>query len=187
MLASSPDVSLYTLGKGILKIGEWVGTTPPSALVDVGNCPKFDVEVTETALDHFSSRAGTKTKDKTVVVEVGYNLTFDLDEVSLKNMKMFLKANLSGGNILLANTALSREYAVLFTADNPAGPNESWEFHRLKLAPAGGLSLIGDAWMAMSFKGAGLADVAGHATSPYFTVTFATSTSTTSTTTTTAL
>lgn len=180
----SHNVSLYTLGKGVLSIGEWAGTTPPASYVDVGNCPKFDCEVTEALLDHFSSRQGTKTKDKTVVIEVGYNLTFDLDEVSVKNLQMFLKATLSGGNVLLANTALQKEYAVKFVSDNPAGPNETWIFHRCQLSPGGALSLIGDAWMAMSFKGSGLADVANHPTSPYFTVTFHTTTTTTATTTT---
>jgi len=188
MPPSSPSTSLYSLGKGVLKIGEWAGVTPPAypaGYTDVGNCPEFTVEVTESVLDHFSSRSGIKMKDKTITLETGYTVKFKLDEMSIKNMQMFLKATLSGGNVLLANTALDKEYALYFQADNPVGPNENWQFWRCKLKPDGAFALIGDSWQQLGFSGEGLADVVGHANSPYFTVTYATTTTTTSTTTTT--
>lgn len=184
----SPSTENYALGKGVLKIGEWSGASAPSypsGYFDVGNCPEFTVEVTETVLDHYSSRAGTKVKDKTVTLETGYTLKFKLDEVSTKNMQMFLKATLSGQNVLLANTQLNKEYALAFQADNPVGPNELWQFWRCKLKPSAAFSLIGDAWQEMQFDGEGLADTTGHSTSPYFTMTFGTTTTTTSTTSTT--
>jgi hypothetical protein len=181
-LTSSPSTLLYQLGKGILSIGLWSGATPPASYTDVGNCPRLEVEVTEERLAHFSSRSGTRVKDKEVVLETGYNVNFDLDEFSLANLAMFLKGTISG-NVILANTVLDQEYALRFDSDNPAGPNERWEFHRCTLAPGGTLSLIGDEWAKMSFAAAGLADVANHSTSPYFTVELMTTTSTTTTTT----
>lgn len=185
-VASSPSTALYTLGKGILYIAEWVGETPPNSgdYTDVGNSPKFDVTVTEDTLEHYSSRSGTKVKDKSVIVETGYTLAFQLEEMSVNNLKTFLKATLSGTNVLRANTALTREHALKFVSDNPAGPNEKWEFWRCKLKPGGAFSLIDDKWTTLSFTAEGLADVANHASSPYFDVTFATTTTTTTTTTT---
>jgi hypothetical protein len=188
MPASSPSTTLYSLGKGILKIGDWSGATAPSfpsEYVDVGNCSEFTVEVTETVLDHYSSRTGTKTKDKSVTIETGYSLKFKLDEMSVKNMQMFLKATLSGSNVLLANTQLDKEYALYFVSDNPVGPNEAWQFWRCKLKPDGSFSLIGTDWQTLGFSGEGLADTAGHSSSPFFTLTFATTTTTTTTSTTT--
>jgi len=185
MPATSPSVTLYTLGKGILSIGDWSDVTPPvypGDYVDVGNCPTFDVEVTEEILEHFSSRSGTRVKDKTVILETGFTVTFELDEMSIKNLQMFLKATLQGVNVLLANTVLDKEYGLRFVSDNPAGPNETWEFWRTKLSPNGAFSLIGDDWSLLSFSGEGLADTANHATSPYFNVTFHTTTTTTTTT-----
>mgnify|MGYP001178325041 CR=1 FL=1 len=179
---SSPSVANYQLGRGILSIGEWVGTTPPVAYTDVGNCPKFEFEVTEEVLDHFSARAGTRTKDKTVILETGYKLSFELDEVSRFNLAMFIKGTIVG-NTVLANTQLTKEYAIKFISDNPAGPNEKWEFWRCKLSPAGAFGLISDEWSKMSFEAEGLADAANHASSPYFTTTFETTTTTTTTTT----
>lgn len=172
------DTSLYTLGKGIVSIEIWNGSTPPSdPYVDVGNTPSFEVEVTEELLDHFSSRSGARTKDKTVVLETGYTLNFELDEIALINLQIYLKATLSGTHVLLANTVLDAEYAIKFVADNAAGPNETWVFWRCKLSPNGAFSLIGDEWAALSFTAEGLSDTANNPTSPYFTVTYSSSSS----------
>lgn len=178
-IPTSPSTALYTLGKGILYIGDWSGETAPtypSAYVDVGNCPSFEVEVTEEKLDHFSSRSGTRVKDKSVILETGFTVTFGLDEISVKNLQIFLKATLSGTTVLYANTVLEKEYALRFVSDNPSGPNEEWVFWRVKLSPNGAFSLIGEEWSTLSFTGEGLADTTGHPTSPYFTVTFSTTT-----------
>jgi hypothetical protein len=172
-IPTSPSTALYTLGKGILSVGEWSGTTPPGGYTDIGNCPSFEVEVTEESLDHYSSRSGTRVKDKSVIIETGYTLTFALDEMSVKNLQMYLKATVSGST-LQANTALEQEYAFKFVADNPAGPNQIWEFWRVKLSPNGAFSLIGEEWSTVSFTGEGLADTDNNPSSSYFNVTFST-------------
>lgn len=177
MPANSPSTTLYTLGRGVVSIEAWTGTSPPGALTDVGNCPRFEVEVTEETLDHYSSRGGAREKDKQVVVETGYNLNFDLDEFSVANLAMFLKGTISG-NVISANTSLDKEYSVEFVSDNPAGPNETWTFHKCKLSPGGSLNLISEEWSLMTFTGEGLSDSTNNPTSPYFNVTFATTTTT---------
>ena len=184
MVAQNPSTTLYKLGRGVVSIAAWVGTTPPASQTDVGNSPRFECEVVEENLDHFSSRSGTRNKDKQVTIEIGYNLNFDLDEFSVRNLAMFLKGSISG-NVISANTELDKEYEVQFVSDNPAGPNETWLFHKAKLSPGGSLNLISDEWSLMSFTGEGLSDVTNNPSSPYFDVTFATTTTTTSTTTTT--
>ena len=184
-MRTSPSTTLYTLGKGIMYISEYSDACPVADWSDLGNCPRLDCEVTEEKLDHYSSRAGTRTKDKSVILETGYTITFDLDEMSVQNLRLYLKASLvGGGNVLRANQELDKEWLLKFISDNPAGPNETWEFWRVKLSPAGAFSLISDEWTALSFSGEGLADTDCNSDSPYFDVTFCT-TSTTSTTTTT--
>ena len=182
--ATSPSTSLYTLGKGVLSISPWSGLTPPTLpYTDVGNCPTFDLEVTETRLDHFTSRYGSRLKDKQVVIEIGYKITFVLDELAVNNMKMLLKATLVGANVLRAATVLNTEYALKFVSNNPEGPNYVYLFRRAKLAANGALNLIGDDWLKMSFTAEGLADLANHSESPYFDMTFASTTTSTTTTT----
>lgn len=183
MPIQSPSTELYSLGKGILSIGEWVGATPPGSLTDVGNSPRFEVEVTEERLEHFSSRSGTRQKDKIVVLETGYTVNFDLDEISIANLQKFLKATLSGSNVLYANTVLDKEYALQFVSDNPVGENSTWLFHRVQLNPGAAFNLISEEWQLLTFEGEGLSDTANNPDSPFFTVTFATTTTTTTTTT----
>jgi hypothetical protein len=178
-IASSPSTTLYQLGKCVISFAEFSGGAP-GAYTDVGNCPAFSVEVTEEKLPHYSSRTGTKTKDKEVVIETGYTLTFDLDEVSIYNLKVYVKGTTSE-NKIYANQSLDREFAIRFVTDNPAGPNETWYFWRVTLSPNGPFSLIGDEWSTLSFTGEGLSDTVNHSASPYFDIYFVTTTSTTTT------
>ncbi len=172
------NTSLYTLGKGIVSIEIWNAETPPSdPYVDVGNSSSFEVEVTEEVLDHFSSRSGARTKDKTVILETGYTINFELDEIAMINLQIYLKATLSGTHVLLANTVLDAEYAIKFVGDNAAGPNETWVFWRAKISPNGAFSLIAEEWSSLAFTAEGLSDVANNPTSPYFTVTYSSSSS----------
>jgi len=181
-LRTPHDTELYTLGRGIVTIATFVGDTP-GAYTDVGNCPRFDVNVSEETLEHYSHRTGTKTRDKVVTLEKNYSIEFDLDEKSRANLAMFLQGTVTGNTIygLQANDA---RYAIKFTSDNAAGENQIWDFWRVKLSPASAHALIGDDWSIMSFSGEGESDETNHSESPYFTVEVQTTTSTTSTTTT---
>ena len=175
------DVENYMVGKGILYIAEWSGGSP-GAYQDVGNCPSFEVEPTLERLPHYSSRSGFRTKDKNPVIQTEYALTFDLDEIAAINLKTFLMGDESGG-VVTAMTNVEREYALKFVSDNPTGQNYTWEFWKATLSPNGAMQLIGEDWAVMSYSAEGLADVANHASSPYFNVTQATTTTTTTTTT----
>lgn len=189
-LQTSPSTELYTLGRGILKMGIWSGSTPPTDpgdYVDVGVCNKFELEVTEEKLDHFSRRGGARVKDKTVTLEAGYGVSFTLDEMSVANLKMFIRASQTGYKYLHANQVQNPEYALQFQADNAFGPNEKWSFWKVRMSPAAALGLIADDWMGLQFKAEGLADTANHSSSPFFDVEYTTTTTTTTSTTTTTM
>ena len=181
---TSPNVDNYMIGKGVLQIAKWDGGTV-GLFVDVGNCPKFEYEMTESTLEHFSSRQSLKEQDQETVITSGYNVNFTLDEISVENLRMFMKGALSGTRIIYANQNVNQLYALKFISDNPVGPYCNYEFHKCKLTPSGAFSLISDEYTSLSFSGKGLADRAGHSTSPFITATFDTTTSTTTTTTTT--
>lgn len=176
-----PNVLNYMVGKGILSIALWSGGVV-GAYADVGNCPRFEFEMTEQAIEHFASRSGTKEQDLELVVQTGYNVNFTLDEISVENLRMFMKASQPSARVLYANQNTNQYYALKFDADNAYGPTYVVEFWKCKLTPNGAFSLIGDDWTTLSFTGKGLSDRANHATSPFFTFTFDTSTTTTTTT-----
>lgn len=168
----------YTIGKGILSIGEWNGATPPSSYEDMGNCSSIEMTPTVERLPHYSSRASFKTKDKNPVIQQEYSLTFVADEMAAKNLNRFLLGTRTN-NVIAGLQNTDQEYAIKFVSNNPLGPNQTWEFWKATLAPNGALQLIGDEWMSMTFLAEGLADTANHASSPYFTVTYVTTTTTT--------
>ena len=178
-----PHVDNYMIGKGILSIAKITGGVT-GTYADVGNCTKFEFQMTEETKEHFASRTSTKEMDAEVVIMTGYTLDFSLDEVSVENMRMFLKGT-EANKVIYANQNANQYYALKFISDNPAGPNVKYEFWKCKLSPNGAFSLIGDDFTTMSFSGKGMSDRTGHSTSPFFTSTFQTTTSTTTTTTTT--
>jgi hypothetical protein len=178
---SSPSTTLYTLGKGVVSIAEYDDNGTLGEYSDMGNAPAFSFELNEEKLEHYSSRSGAKRKDKEVTIQVGYMLTFTLDEFSVSNLVKFLRGTLVGSYQITALTNLSKEYAIRFTSANAAGPNQIWNFHKCTLKPNGALNLISDEWDAMEFTGEGLDDTTNHATSPYFTVDYQTTTTTTTT------
>jgi len=176
-------------GKGILYIAEWSGITPPSAgaYTDIGNCPSLEVEPKQERKPHYSSRTGLKMKDLNPVVQTEYAINFDLDEFAAVNLNRFFAGTYSSATgIIAALTNSDKEYALKFVSDNPIGPNQTYSFWRVTLMPSGSLQLIGDDYMAMSFSGEGLADIANHASTPYFDIKTVTTTTTSTTTTTTA-
>jgi hypothetical protein len=175
MPISSPSTDLYTLGRGILTIGAWSGTTPPTVNADVGNTKDFKFKLTETELDHFCYRSGFKKKDKIVTLESGYEGNFILDEISRANLLKFLRGTLSGTTIR-ANTVLNAEYELEFTQDNPVGENYKYTFHRVRIKPNGDFSLIADDWTTLDFAFTGLSDSTHNPSSEWFDVEYLTTT-----------
>ena len=178
-----PSTNNYAIGKGVMSIALWSGGAP-GAYEDMGNCPVVDIEPTAEWLDHFSSRQELRLKDKRIVLEAAYSLTFECDEIAAVNLNRYLMGTISGVNLVQAMQGIENEYALRFTSDNPVGPNFIWDFHKATLSPNGPMSLIGEEWMIMSFAAEGLADVGGNPDSPYFDVNMIVATTTTSTTTT---
>lgn len=188
MPLSPHNTELYELGRGILYIATWSGGAP-GAYSDVGNCPRFDFEVTTEDLQHKESRGGVRSTDKEAVLEAGYTLSFDLDELAASNMAKYVQGDVDDSNAYkihaLTTAGTQREFAVKFVQDNQEGENKTFEFWRCKLKPGGASSVISDDWNVLPFSGSGLSDDTNHPTSPYFDVTYHSTTTTSSSSTTT--
>lgn len=178
----------YVIGKGVLHIGEWTGTTPPTDPDDyneIGNCPSIEVEPSVERLPHYSSRAGFRVKDKNPIIEQNYMVNIECDELAATNLQKYLMGSITpnpaGGGTVHALTSADKEYALKFISDNAAGPDAVWKFWRGTIQPNGALQLIGEEWISMSFQFEGLSDSANHSTSQYFDVEYETTTTTTTT------
>ena len=78
---TSPNVENYYVGKGILSIKFAAYGSDPADVdyVDMGNVTSLEFTPKVTKLDHYSSRTGTKKKDRTVatVVEAELKLVIE--------------------------------------------------------------------------------------------------------------
>jgi hypothetical protein len=83
---SSPDVDNYYIGKGLVS---WKGVND-GTFRDIGNVSKFEFTPEVKRLDHWSSRTGTKTKDKSVVVEKSAKVLLVMDEWTAENLRLVL-------------------------------------------------------------------------------------------------
>lgn len=182
-MTSPHSTALYVpAGRGVLSIATWNGTTPPtypSDYTDLGNCPSFEVEPKAEKRPHYSSRSGLRTRDLNPVVQLEYDISFDLDELAAVNMQKFFLGSLNTSTyVISALQSADTEYALRFVADNPLGPNQTYSFWRVTLSPSGPLQLIGDDYLVLSFSGEGLSDTVNHPSSPYFDIKYATTTTT---------
>lgn len=182
--AISPSVDNLVIGKGILSIAELTSDLP-GAFTDLGNCPRFEFEMSEQSVTHPSSRSRVVVEDAEIIIMTGYSLSFVLDEISSKNMQLFLAGTLVNVTRIRAMQDLTKRYAVKFVSDNAAGPDYTYEFRKVKLTPNGPFSLISDDFATLSFTGKGLASRTKYPDSPFFDMAFALPTTTTTTSTTT--
>lgn len=186
----SPNTRNYLLGRGILYAAPWDGDTPPEEVdfFDLGNVHDLTCDITESTEDAYTSKYGALLRNKSIRMTTGYVIQFDGDEFSLKNLVLCFKGTIHGRNVVFAQTALDKYYALRFVGDNPAGESQQWDWWKVKVAPRGGVALIGDQWASLGMKGEGVADNANHPECPYYRIIVdptMTSTTTTSTTTTT--
>lgn len=152
-MATSPNTDNYTIGKGIVTFDRADGGSPR----DVGNCPSFKLTPALTKLDHFSSRAGTKKKDKSVVTESAFTLSMQLDEITDENLALAMMGDVpSGGSFdLMAVSEISG--TVSFTGTNDVGSLITWS-GEVSFIPKEGVDLISDGWMVITLEGECLAD-----------------------------
>lgn len=85
MTAPIIETTDYTLGKG--KVIFQADKTYTGNFRDLGNASAFSISVETENLEHFSSREGTKTKDKDIVTQIKAKGTLTLDDVNVNNIK----------------------------------------------------------------------------------------------------
>ena len=88
MAAPITETTDYVLGKGKVIFQE--DTVFTGKYRDLGNASAFTVAVETENLEHYSSREGTKTKDKDIVTQIKAKGTLTLDDVNVNNLKEWL-------------------------------------------------------------------------------------------------
>ncbi|MCW2854368.1 MAG: hypothetical protein JWM84_4032 [Nocardioides sp.] len=148
---TSPNVDNYYVGKGIVSVSEDEGTT----WRDVGNVPEFEWEPNLEKLDHFSSRTGVRTKDRSIITEKSATLRIVMEEFSADNLSMILMGEPAGAGPVTMDIMSQSEkvLAVRFVGTNDIGPKITLEFPRVSFTPSGSFSPISDEWGQIEVEG----------------------------------
>lgn len=89
----------YTIGGTRFWFNELLDptTSPPryNGFIDLGNVVENEAEQDVTTLEHFTSKSGTRRKDRELVSEISDEITLTLDEPNIDNVRIFMR----GGDI----------------------------------------------------------------------------------------
>ncbi len=161
---ASPNVLNYYVGKGIVSI-QFLNDAFESGdpdYIDIGNVTSLEFTPKVTKLDHWSSRTGTRKKDRVVATAVEAELKFVAEEWTARNLQMALLASLESpsGTIQTLDllTRPLRACKLKFVGTNDVGPKWNFEFLNVTLTPSAALNPISDEWGKIELTADCLAD-----------------------------
>lgn len=150
---ASPDIRNYLIGKGTVsfkKDGE-------TAFRDLGNCTVFEFTPVIEKLDHFSSREGVKTKDRTAILSKSGTLKIVMEEWTPENLAIALLGAQSANTAAEAEIDIFSESAVSgvvkFTGTNDVGPKWEYTFNKVEFIPAAAITPLSDEWGGIEVNG----------------------------------
>lgn len=151
-MATSPDVSNYGILKGTIKF-----TPTGGAQRDLGNAPEVELTPEIEKLDHFSSRTGVRSKDRSVVLEKSMTLRVVLDELTAENIAMLLLGEVSEVTDGTKHFEIFTESEITgqidFTGTNDVGNKVDLVLPNVSFGPSGSLGLISDEWGQIELSG----------------------------------
>ncbi|TCN30342.1 hypothetical protein [Sinorhizobium americanum] len=145
-MPASPSVDNYFIGKGVCFF------TPTGGVErDLGNAPEVELTPAVEKLDHFSSRTGTRTKDRSIVIEKSVTLRIVLEEITAENLAMLLMDQdittaTDGTKTLriLKDTEITG--AFRFDGRNDVGNRIDINLPSVSFGPTGSFNPISDEW-----------------------------------------
>lgn len=150
---TSPNINNYMVGKGIA----YVKLSTDNDYVDIGNCPEFELTPTVEVLDHFSSRAGVRSKDHSVAQEKSATLRIVMEEFTARNLALMLLGSLNDADPSNVQIDILSEdvitAAIRFVGTNDVGPKWTYDFPEVQFRPSAALAAISEEWANMEVTG----------------------------------
>ena len=152
-MPAAPSIDNYYIGKGVVYWTPDGGTER-----DLGNVPEFEFTPNLEKLDHFSSRQGVRSKDRSVTVEKSATVRIVLEEWSLDNLVLALM-----GDTPAANVDTNMEFNVMavdelrgilrFEGANSVGPQITITLPSVAFRPSSSMNPISDEWGSLEVEG----------------------------------
>jgi hypothetical protein len=158
--AISPNVDNLGILKGYMKFWK----TGDSDYRHMGNCPEIEFTPTLEKKEHFSSMAGTRKKDRVVVLEQSGTLRIVMEEMTPENLAIITMSTVtpSSPEYVLDLMSVSEITGKgRFVGQNDVGVRIQIDFYNLSFSPSGSLNLIGEDWAAMEVTADVLTDSNG--------------------------
>lgn len=154
-LASSPDTSLYTVGKGEVYFQkDFIGS-----FRHLGNVAELEFEASFEELEHYSSMGGVKELDQSIVTSVSATLRLLMDEWSPDNVAMAVLGDVVdlgspvGATEIEILKTTKIEGAVRYIGTNEYGPKYTFDFASAAFRPSDALSLITEEYAQIEVTG----------------------------------
>jgi hypothetical protein len=146
---TSPNVDNYWIGKGIIKF-QPEGQT---GFVHLGNAPEVEYTPAVDVLDHFSSMAGVRSKDRKVVREKSANIRIVLEEMTPDNLGLAFMGGVTDPTAPATEPftidifSLSEiNGALRFIGQNDIGPRVQIDLPNVSIVPTSSINLISEEW-----------------------------------------
>lgn len=153
MSHASPNILNYYIGKGKLSFKK----TGAMSFRDLGNVPVFEFTPALEKLEHFSSREGVKSKDRTVVLSKSGTIKLTMEEWTAANLALALLGDISSDSDgrevidIFSTNAITGE--LKFHSTNEVGPRFEWHFLKVDFIPGSSVSPLSDEWGQLEIEG----------------------------------
>jgi len=158
---TSPNVDNYWIGKGIIKF-QPDGST---GYVALGNAPEVEYTPAVDVLDHFSSMAGVRSKDRKVVREKSANIRIVLEEMTPDNLGLAFMGTVTDPTAPATEPytidifSLSEiKGALRYVGQNDIGPRIQVDLPNVSIIPTSSINLISEEWASMEITAEVLID-----------------------------
>lgn len=150
--AASPNVDNYSVFKGVSKFWK----TGASDYRDMGNTPTVELTATVEKLDHFSSRTGVKSKDRSIVVSKSMTLRIIFDEFTPDNWGLALMGevhNSSPEYVIDIFTLSEITGAYRLVGTNQVGAPVQMDLPSVSFTPSSAVALISEEFATAEITG----------------------------------
>lgn len=160
-MADSPNPLLYYIGKGIVSFKK----TGDVAFRDLGNVPELEFTPAVDKLEHFSSRSGTKKKDRVVVQQATATVRVVMEEITAQNLALAVlgevETNTAGDEVVSILSLSEITGQLKFIGSNDVGQQVDLLLNNVSMVPEAGINLISDEWSNIEITADVLADTNG--------------------------
>ena len=144
-MPTAPSIRNYSIPRGTFTF-----TPTGGGATVLGNVRECVYTPDITKKDHFSTQVGIRTKDLSVVSQLGASMRMTLDELTDFNLAMYLLGDLGTSGTIGALTNTTIVGSLSMTGTNTVGPMINFTGD-VSLQPAGDLTLVqdGDDWLGI--------------------------------------